>query len=391
MEKLISSEAPESIEAIPDNFQINTKQTPQKQEKKVEQKKKIASGWDNDEEEEEEVEDEHVETTAPQLENLKLTVKITDLYKDLFRNSNIIGIQAVLGNYSSVQSMMNNQLGILNLSQFKTILRDIYLSSHAQIRLNPCSNTSEITIKEINSGKGLPINGITKERINSLMNIAFDYIDNKEMEFAEKAFKNVLKMAIFYIAYNDEDVEFIKNIINSCGEYLIMIKLNEKAEAAKADKFIYSSICLLITVCKLSKPIHQFLMLKRAKIACKNIKNYVSALGLIQKMLNLEPLLKEYDGLGIDKLLQEYNTIKEKGNEKDYEFNIKDIDNRNIKDALNASTLELINQSKSYLKCPLCDSKYDESLAKTNCLICGLSILGKEVVGISFLDKNFKK
>jgi rubrerythrin len=380
------------ISSVPSGSVFETEDKSMKVKETVKEPKKKMISKLMDDEEEEDIQDDDIEKEAKEdkekeVERLKLTVKIEEEYKERLKNSNVIGVQALIGNYYSVVSMLNNQLGISSLLSLKSILKEIHMSSYAQIRYSPGSNQSEIEVK---SELGLPVNGITKERLEQMFNQACDYIDNKEMEESERIFKNIFKLSIFYIATSEDDIDYITDLILSCTEYLIMIKLNEKADKSKGDKFLYSQICILLSICKLRKPIHRFLMLRRAKIAAKNVKNYVTAIGLIQKMLTYEKDLQEYDDLGFDKLLQEYNTIKDKGNDKDYPFNIKELENRKINEVLYAESLEFISNKDKVYVCPLCQSKFDGQWDKRICSICDLSCLGKEVVGVKYYDKNIR-
>lgn len=173
----------------------------------------------------------------------------------------------------------------------------------------------------------------------------------------------------------------MRKIIGVCTEYLYMKKLNDAAEANKQDKYNYSKTCLLITLCQLNKPLHMFLMLKRAKVATKNAKNFISCVGVLFKMLALEKDLTEFDDLGFDRLLGEYNTLKDRNNEKDYPFNMKDIEKKPAREVIDAVNLEVIESNTKKIVCPLCCASYRDGMVGKVCVICGLCVLGKETVG----------
>lgn len=279
----------------------------------------------NDDEEEVENVEEDVapsDSTSQQIYNIRLTEKLEEQYKIHYKHSDVIGVQALLRNYASVNSMLQNQIGTRSIATFRGIIKEINLSSLSQVRLNPSGGTIDLQIKSLSeSNVKLPSNGISKERLTSLMERAFDLFDNKEIEKAVEVFTNVIKYAVFFISATSEDVSFVKKTISTCTEYLIMVRLLNAAEQLKSDKFGYSQMLLLVIICKLERSLHQFIMLKKAKISAKNTKNYLTTVILIQRMLKLSDELKEYEDLGFDKLLQEYNFIKDKGNEKDYPFN----------------------------------------------------------------------
>lgn len=377
------------------NFGYSNNNNEETAVKKEASKKKILNKWGDDDEEEEEIEPEpDTNNKNTQINIIDLTVKEEEAYKALFKNSDIIGLQASIGNFSSVKSMLQTQLGIMNINPVKNILKEIYLSSYSQLRLIPGGNSLDITLKNINikkdsiEGLKLPPNtSVTIKRLNNMLDNAFEFIDNKEMDAARESFTKILQYSIFVIPNNSEERNEIISIVNICTEYLYMIKLNTLADEKRADKFAYSQICLLITLCKLSKPIHLYFMLKRAKIATKNVKNYITSVGVIYRLLALENSLKDFEDLGFDKLLSEYNTLKERGNEKDYPFNIKELENKNAREVIDASSLELIDLKDKSLCCPLCNAKYSDHMNGKICCICGLTTLGREVTGIKLKDE----
>jgi len=43
-----------------------------------------------------------------------------------------------------------------------------------------------------------------------------------------------------------------------------------------------------MTICKLEQPVHYFYMYRKAKVACVNIKNYITASYFCKKIISLE-------------------------------------------------------------------------------------------------------
>ena len=67
-----------------------------------------------------------------------------------------------------------------------------------------------------------------------------------------------------------------------------MIRLTLASEDNKSDKVKYAELNCLMTVCKLENSLHRFLILKKAKAVCKNIKNYITGINFLKKMISLE-------------------------------------------------------------------------------------------------------
>ena len=108
------------------------------------------------------------------------------------------------------------------------------------------------------------------------------------MNEALKQFRNIIKYCIFFIASDKQTEETVKGIIYVCSEYIYLMRLYLISEENKNDKVKYAEFVCLMTICDLKCIIHNFLIYKKAKIACKNIKNFITALALITKLLALE-------------------------------------------------------------------------------------------------------
>ena len=108
----------------------------------------------------------------------------------------------------------------------------------------------------------------------------------------EIIFKNILKYAIFYIAIDKSEDIRVREIISICTEYIYLTRLCILADENKADKVKYAELCCIMANCKLEGSIHKFLIFRKAKVACKNIKNFISALVFIKKMMVFEKEVK---------------------------------------------------------------------------------------------------
>ena len=97
---------------------------------------------------------------------------------------------------------------------------------------------------------------------------------------------------IFFVATNEQEETEIKNIINICTEYIYLAKISLLADDMKEkDKVKYCELVCLMSVCKLESDEHKFLIYKKAKYCCKNIKNFITALFFIKKMSPFESTL----------------------------------------------------------------------------------------------------
>jgi hypothetical protein len=103
-----------------------------------------------------------------------------------------------------------------------------------------------------------------------------------------KLFKDIIKYCLFFVAAEKSEENRVKEIISICAEYIYLMRLNLLSEELKKDKVKFAEVTCLMTACKMESPIHYFLIYKKAKAACKSIKNFITALVLIKKMLVYE-------------------------------------------------------------------------------------------------------
>lgn len=369
-----------------------------KQEQKApsrQQKKKIGGKWGvDDEEEEEDPELLEIEKTEVKVSDksdiIDLTIPQEDPVDKALRNSAVPGVQLSLNNVKQTFILLKSQLGITNsqIEKLKGIMRDVYTSSFAQFRLAPCGEPTNIKLRQLLNGKVMPTSIVKLERLENMLNTAFDHITNAEVEEASYLFLNIIHLSVFFIASSKEETSRVRAIVSICTEYLLMLKLNAHAEENKSDKVKFAEICLQMTVCKLAKPIHLFLMLKKAKIASKNIKNYLTAVSVLYKLLALKKDLEEYEDISFDKFYNEYETFQKVGkNDKNLSFNLKEIEDKESKEVICAYSLEILDQNRKKLACPLCLASYSEASKGVVCKVCELCKIGEEVLGLRLSDE----
>jgi hypothetical protein len=112
------------------------------------------------------------------------------------------------------------------------------------------------------------------------------------MQEALQIFRDIIKYSIFYIAADRSEENAVRELINSCTEYIYLTRLNLISDTVKSDKIKYAEICSIMTACNLDSSMHRFLILKSAKAACKSIGNYITASMFIKKMLIYEKEVK---------------------------------------------------------------------------------------------------
>ncbi len=362
---------------------------------KAEQKKKVQSKWDDEEEDDDDEEIQKIlEEKSKNAKSLiqSLTISEEDNIYRKFTNSSIPGVQVALGNFKMAFSYLKSQLGICgNYESLKPIMKEVYLSSYSHIQFIPSVPVNEFLLRSGGSSgtstePPSPLNGIDIKVLQNKLENGFDLITENNMPDAMKVFRDVIKMAIFSIVRNKSDENAIKEIIYICSEYIYLTRLSMKGDEVKSDKVKYAEVCCAMSTCNLTQSIHKFLIYKKTKVACKGIKNFITALVFIKKMLMYEKELgSEYQN-NFDQAKAEFDNYQKIGtNQHTLSFNV----NENLPNARQfycASSLTRIDLSMKSLKCVLCQSISNVEFKGQVCGTCSLSTLGEEVLGFKLMD-----
>jgi hypothetical protein len=264
---------------------------------KSEQKKVIQSKWNDDEEEDDEEIQKILEEKTKNNKNLiqSLTIPDEDNIFQNFSNSSLPGMQVALGNFKMVFNYLKSQLGITtNLDSLKNIIKNVYMSSYSQLTFIPCVPVSEFNLRQNRNGSIIPQNGVSIKSLQEMLEVAYGQVSENNMPDAQNTFRNIIKYSIFFIAFDKEEETKVKEIISICCEYIYLTRLCIYGDEIKSDKVRYAEVCCISTFCKLESSVHKFLIFKKAKVACKNIKNFISALVYIKKMLAFEKEVNYY-------------------------------------------------------------------------------------------------
>ena len=152
------------------------------EQKKGPAKKVDSSKWNEDEEEENDEEIQKILETKKAEEEINIkniTSPQPDYICTLYNHSSNIGIQAALGNISKVFSFLKAQLGVTkNLEQFKPIIKDLYMSNYAQIKLVPCVAPNDYLVRQTLNGKMYPLNGLNMNSLNNRLNVSKLFFKN---------------------------------------------------------------------------------------------------------------------------------------------------------------------------------------------------------------------
>ena len=372
----------------------NDNEQNKEENKNEEEQKKISDKWKDEDDEEDDEEMQKILEEAKKKEianNANLSQKDEDLVSRQ-NKSMLAGIQVALGNFKLALNYLRSQIGIReNYESLRPIIKDIYLSSYSQFKIMPYLPPIEFKLRQQNSktlGKLIPQNGVTMLRLKNMLNDGYNCVSNFEMQEAMKIFRDVLKYVIFFVATNEEEEKEIKNIISICTEYIYLTKISLLADEMKEkDKIKYCELICMMSLCKLESDEHKFLIYKKAKYCCKNIKNFITALFFIKKMAPFEATLGSAFKKEFNKIKEEIDLFQKIGTNKQ-QINFDTNENLPcIKEFYSATELKRIGINEKIITCPLCNSVELTSYKGKVCDTCNLSTLGEEVIGFKVLEK----
>ena len=397
MENIFSQKEEEPQEGEGNIFgqlsQGDRKESPSKESNQPAPQKKINTDkWKDDEEDEDDEEVQKMLEEASKKAKLAattLTQKDDDLLYRTASKSMLPGVQVSLGNFKLALNYLRSQLGITSdYEALKPIIKDIYMSSYSQFKLVPYLSPVEFSIRNPNSANGLlPQNGVTISKLKAMVSKGYDAFSNFEMSEAMKIFRDTIKYAIFFIATSPEEEKTVKDLIYICSEYIYLSKISLLADTFKdKDKVKYCELVCLMSVCKLELSEHKFLIYKKAKYCCKNIKNFITALYFIKKMIPFKQELYSLFKKEFDKIEEELDIFQKIGtNQHQLEFNVND-NLPNIRNFYDCMSLKRTNVNDKVITCPLCNSVSLASNKGEKCDICGVCTLGEEVIGFKLMD-----
>jgi len=309
-----------------------------------------------------------------------LTSPDDDLVKKMNENSMIPGVHLALGNFQKCVNLLKTQIKLSSVDAIKPLMKQVYMSNHAQVKIIPCLQNNSTVVRDSRGGKFYPSSCMKLPMIQSKLNKAFDLGITDE---ALDAFREIFSMCLFFIAIDKTEENQIKEVLNICAEYSYLIRMNKFRDQFKSDKIKTAEVSCLMTLCKLEQPMHYYFIYNKAKLACKNIKNFLTAIYFCKKILSLEKELEGAEEVDLDKIKKEFVSYQNVGtNAEQLSLNVSDSfpNARNHVDAKNFTLLG----SKPAIKCPLCGSAYSQDAANSACENCKLCVLGQECLGMKF-------
>lgn len=363
----------------------------QPQVNKTEQKKKIESKWNDEEEDDDEEIKKILEEKSKNAQNViqSLTIGEDDSIYRNYVNSSIPGVQVALGNFKITFNYLKSQLGIMGQTIYESlrpVIKNIYMSSYAQINFIPCLPVNEMQLRQTKNGVMFPQNGITLKSLSDMLESGYALVTENNMPDALIIFKNILKYAIFYIAIEKSEDTRVREIISICSEYIYLTRLCILADENKADKVKYAELCCIMANCKLEGSIHKFLIFRKAKVACKNIKNFISALVFIKKMMVFEKELGNEFSSHFDQAKTEFDNFQKIGtNAHNLSFNVNE-NLPNVKGFFCSQSFKRLDISNKTIKCALCQSTTGIESKGEVCANCSLSTYGEEVLGLKLME-----
>jgi coatomer protein complex subunit alpha (xenin) len=321
--------------------------------------------------------------TQPVNNTASLTIKEDDIIYKQYNHSTVVGIQLLLGNLKLVFSYLKSQLGIVSSYDIlKPTMRELYMCPYSQAQVIPVIPPSEFLLRKTVGDRMIPQNGISIKLLEDMLHLACQDVTDRNWDNALKTFKNIIRTSLFFIATDNQEETRVKEIISICTEYIYLLRLTTKSEEVKSDKVKFAELTCLMTVCKLSSSLHRFLINKKAKAACKTIKNYITGVYFLKKMLAYEKeLSNEFgDDNPFGAAHNEFDVFQKVGtNQHNLAFNTNE-NLPHIRTFFCSRTFTKID--KNSIECPLDGSVCQPEFKGQICETCNLTTLGEQVLGL---------
>ncbi|KAK8854513.1 hypothetical protein IAR55_003252 [Kwoniella newhampshirensis] len=255
-------------------------------------------GWDLDAEvvappeEEDEVEEEQAE--ADLSAGVSPGVSEDELW---VRNSPLAADHAAAGAFESAMQLLNRQVGAVNFEPLKPFFLKSYESAHVYVPANPSLPPLKYHVRR---------NPESTELREVLPIVSFSYDDIKAVEVAEAnklfargkfvealvAFRALLQKLLVVVVDSDSEAEEIKDLVESCREYVIGLTLEverRRLVAQEPENVVRNlELAAYFTHCKLA-PQHVQLALRSAMKVFTDAGNHATAAVFARRLIDSNP------------------------------------------------------------------------------------------------------
>jgi len=298
------------------------------------------------------------------------------------QNSNLAADHVAGGSVESAMQLLYSQVGVVNFAPLKQFFLPQFMASHIYYPGVPVvhSLSSHLQRNWSDAGPrgGLPVLIQTLPQLIERLRVAYTATTGGKFNDAEAHFLHILYAILLLVVNEKQEISEVKELVGICREYLIGIRLelsrrDLKDEIRKVELAAYFTHCSIQTA-------HLTLSLLSAMTAAYKINNFQTAASFCKRLLDLGPkpdvVAKAKKVLQVcDKTPTNEHTLK--------------YDERNPF-VICGLSLTPIYKGNPLVRCPFCSTSYLLEHKGKVCVICKVSQIGVECLGLMLNPNQFR-
>ncbi|KFD58197.1 hypothetical protein M514_00960 [Trichuris suis] len=302
-------------------------------------------------------------------------------------NSRLVVHHVMAGSFETAFRLLHDQIGVVNFSPF----RNHFIMGYCRSRVSYCGIPSvgpsfayplkhwkDPVVKNC-----LPPVGIKLSDLANQLQSCYQLTTTGKFADAVDSFRALLLSIPLLVVDNKQDVLDAQQLIEICREYLIgltmELKRKEMPKETLADQVRCAEMAAYFTHCHL-QPAHQILTLRTSISLMLKLKNFKTCASMCRRLLELGPsadvarqarrVLGACEKDMNDKELMEYDELNP--------FSVCPI------------TCKPIYRGRESSSCPFCGAIYLPEHAGQTCVVCKVSEIGKNCVGLTISNVQLK-
>jgi coatomer protein complex subunit alpha (xenin) len=283
------------------------------------------------------------------------------------------------GSVDSALSLLNRQIGAVNVVAMKKLAISSFLGSTAFVPTMPFAPPMRSYMMRAGSSgtgaKPLPATAMRSKHLLDSLKLAYTNFTAAEFSDCKENMQTILETIPLVVASSRSETNDLKELVELCREYITALRV-KTAMSEATDTARTLELGAYFTHCNL-QPGHLLLALKNTMFTAFKAKNYINAAGFARRLLELPDVNSERHA---DTRTKAQKVIQKSEKEGRNEHQI-DYDEMNPF-VLDCNTLKPIYKGSPVVKCPFCKSSYVPESKGQICNTCQISKIGEETVGL---------
>ncbi|XP_059622164.1 coatomer subunit alpha isoform X1 [Phlebotomus argentipes] len=302
-------------------------------------------------------------------------------------NSQLVADHLRAGAFDSAFRLLNDQVGVVNFAPYKKLAMNIFAGSRTAYTALPGLPSMfahpNRNWKDTNPKNSRPVLALKLNDLVQNLQKCYQLTTGGKFTEAVEKFQLIVLSIPLLVVESRQDISEAQQLLTICKEYIVGLQMETKRKVLpKATLEEQQRLCEMaayFTHCNL-QPVHQILTLRTALNMFFKLKNYKTAASFARRLLELGPRMEVAQQAR--KMLQacemnltdEHNLLYDEHNP----FN------------LCAVTYKPIYRGQPEQKCPLCGATYLPEFEGIQCVVCGVSEVGKNVIGLRICHLQFR-